>query len=161
MNRHILDPQRILDVVVAAALAFGIALALAACGGPTREAQGALTVTAVALVAADHEVAPRYTAAATEARTQSPSWAAYDAAMEDWNAVEAALRAAHASLLIAQAGLDAWRNGSGEAGWQRAVPCLVVAIDQLRVLLEGQGVHLRPVTEAVALVGAFVGRCEP
>lgn len=139
---------------------FVVFTALAACGGPTREAQVALTATAHALVAADREVAPRYEAAATEARTQSPSWAAYDAAMSDWNAVEAALRAAHAALLVSQAGLDAWRNGAGEAGWLGAIPCLVVAIDQLRLLLEGQGVHLGPVTEAVALVGGFAGRCE-
>lgn len=134
--------------------------ALAACGGPTREAQVALTSTAAALVAADRAVAPRYEAAATEARTQSPSWAEYDAAMTDWNAVELALRTAHAALLTTQAGLDAWREGAGEAGWLGAVPCLVVAVDRLRGLLEGVGVQLGLVAEALALIAPFAGRCE-
>lgn len=129
------------------------------CGGPTRQAQVAISASAHALRTVDHELAPRYTAASVEAREHSTDWAGYDAAMRPWDDVERALRVAHTALLATQAGLDAWRTGD-ERGWITSVPCLVEAIDRLRVGLEVLGVHLSPVTEAVALVGSFAGRCE-
>jgi hypothetical protein len=136
------------------------AFSVLGCGGPTREAQAALTITAHALVATDHEVAPLYTRAAEEAREHSTGWADYDAAMSDWNTVEAALRVAHAALLTTQAGLDAWRAGD-ERGWLASVPCLVVAVDSLVAGLQAVHVEVEALTQAVSLVRAFTGRCEP
>jgi hypothetical protein len=132
--------------------------ALAACGGPTREAQAALTTTAVALRAADEAVAPGYEAAAARARTETSTWSEYDHALEGWNAAELALRTAHAALLTSQAGLDAWRAGD-QGGWFAAVPCLVAAIDRLRVLLDGLGVRLTALSEALTIAAPFAGSC--
>jgi hypothetical protein len=137
-----------------------LALLLASCGGPTREAQAVLTTTAVALRTADVEVATRYEAAALDARTRSASWGEYDRAMEAWNSVEVALRVTHAALLTSQAGLDAWRAGD-DRGWLAAVPCLVSAIDRLRVLLDGLGVQLTPLAEALSIAAPFAGTCSP
>lgn len=136
-----------------------ITLLALGCGGPTHTAQTSLAATAHALVAVDRELAPRYTTAADEAREHATDWASYDAAMHDWDEVERALRVAHTALLATQAGLDAWEAGD-ERGWLATVPCLVDALDRLRVGLEALGVHLEPVTQAVALAGAFAGRCE-
>jgi hypothetical protein len=136
-----------------------VGLALTGCGGPPREARVALVATAQALRATDEEVAPRYTTAADAARAHSDGWAAYDAAMSDWNAVEAALRVAHNALLTTQAGLDAWEAGD-ERGWLASVPCLVEALDRLRLGLEAVDVRLEALTQAVAVAGAFAGRCE-
>lgn len=147
------------DMVMLLLAAVFSALLCASCGGPPREARVALTATALALRTADQEVAPRYTAAAGEAREHASDWAGYDAAMRPWNDVEAALRVAHTALLATQAGLDAWADGN-EGGWLASVPCLVEALDRLRLGLEGLGLHLGPVTQAVALAGAFAGRCE-
>lgn len=149
----------IILLVLATVAAAVIGTTTPGCGGPTREAQVALTTTALALRAVDHEVAPRYTTAADEAREHASSWSEFDAAMRPWTEVERALRVAHTALLATQAGLDAWRNGD-ERGWLATVPCLVEAIDRLRVGLEALGVHLMPVTQAVALIGSFAGRCE-
>jgi hypothetical protein len=150
----------VLDTAVLTALAitFAFAMLLHGCGGPTREAQLALTTTARALAVADREVAVRYETAATDARERSENWETYDAAMHDWNAVEVALRTAHSALYMTQAGLDAWREGA-QGLWTAAVPCLVAAVDRLRLLLEGLGVYLGPITEAVALVGSYAGQC--
>lgn len=150
----------VLDTAVLAGLAltFALAMLLHGCGGPTREAQLALTTTARALAVADREVAGRYEAAATDAREHTATWAEYDSALHDWNAVEVALRTAHSALYMTQAGLDAWREGA-QGLWLAAVPCLVSAVDRLRLLLEGLGVYLGPVTEAVALVGSYAGQC--
>lgn len=144
---------------IVALLFAALVAALPGCGGPTREARVALVATAHALVAVDHEVAPRYATAADEAREHAADWAAYDAAMHDWDAVEAALRVAHAALLTTQAGLDAWEAGD-QRGWLATVPCLVAGLDRLRLVLEAVGVRLDVVTQAVALAGAFAGRCE-
>lgn len=146
-------------LLVLAALAAATLLAVPGCGGPPREARVALIATAHALRVADHEVAPRYTTAADEAREHAQDWAAYDAAMRPWNETERALRVAHTALLATQAGLDAWEAGD-DRGWLATVPCLVDALDRLRLGLEALGIHLGPVTEAVALAGAFAGRCE-
>jgi hypothetical protein len=136
-----------------------VAVAIAGCGGPPREARVALVATAHALRAADREVAPRYATAADEAREHAQDWAAYDAAMRPWDETERALRVAHTALLATQAGLDTWEAGD-ERGWLATVPCLVEALDRLRLVLEAVGVHLPVVTEAVAIAGAFAGRCE-
>lgn len=133
---------------------------LVGCGGPTQQAQAALSTVAEVLIAVDREVAPRYTAAADEAREHAGGWAEYDAAMHDWNGVEAALRLAHATILTTQAGLDGWRAGD-QRGWLAAVPCLVVALDQLAAGLEVVGVHIEAMNQALALARAFAGRCEP
>lgn len=153
--------ERAFDLTIATLLAvvLSVGVLLEGCGGPPREARVALVSTAHALRAADREVAPRYATAADEARERAQDWSAYDAAMRPWNDVEAALRAAHTALLATQAGLDAWAAGD-ERGWLGTVPCLVDALDRLRLGLEGLGIHLGPVTEAVALAGAFAGRCE-
>lgn len=148
-----------LVLFVLAMLAAATLLVTPGCGGPSREARVALTTTAHALRTVDQEVAPRYTTAADEAREHATDWASYDAAMHDWDEVERALRVAHTALLATQAGLDAWQAGD-ERGWLSTVPCLVEAIDRLRVGLEALGVHLMPVTQAVALIGSFAGRCE-
>lgn len=137
-----------------------LAFVLAGCGGPPREAQAVLTVTAIALRTADGEVATRYQDAAHDARETSGSWADYDRAMGTWNDVETALRTAHEALLATQAGLDAWRDGS-DAGWTASVPCLVEAIDRLRLLLDGLGVHLTPLASALAIAAPFAGTCGP
>lgn len=129
------------------------------CGGPTREAQIALTSAAEALRATDHELAPRYERAADEARERTLTWSEYDAAMNDWNTVESALRIAHNALLTAQFGLDSWRNGD-QHGWMASVPCLVVAFDRLYQGLLVVGVQIESVTRALVLVRAFAGRCE-
>lgn len=129
------------------------------CGGPTREAQIALTSAAEALRATDHELAPRYERAADEARERTSTWSEYDAAMNDWNTVESALRIAHNALLTAQFGLDSWRNGD-QHGWMASVPCLVVAFDRLYQGLMVVGVQIESVTRALVLVRAFAGRCE-
>lgn len=141
-------------------LLFALTTLLASCGGPTREAQAVLTTTAVALRAVDTEVAVRYEQAATDARTRSSSWAEYDRAMETWDAVETALRATHAALLTSQAGLDAWRAGN-DGGWLAAVPCLVASVDRLRLLLEGVGVQIPPLAEALSIAAPFAGSCGP
>lgn len=133
---------------------------LIGCGGPTREAQAALTTIAHVLVVADREIAPAYSRASDEAREHSNGWSEYDAAMSDWNNVEAALRVANAALLSTQAGLDAWRAGD-ESGWVSTIPCLFVAIDQLSSGLEAVGLHVAEITQALALARTFTGRCAP
>lgn len=133
---------------------------LIGCGGPTREAQAALTTIAHVLVAADREIAPAYSHASDEAREHSDSWHEYDAAMSDWNNVEAALRVANAALLSTQAGLDAWRAGD-ESGWISTIPCLFVAVEQLSSGLEAVGLHVAEITQALALARSFTGRCAP
>lgn len=129
------------------------------CGGPTREAQLALTITAHALVAADHEIAPRYEAAADEAREHTATWTEYDDAMSAWNAVEMSLRITHSALLAAQAGLDAWRDGNN-GPWLASVPCLYVALDELRHAFEQANLSIPLVNEAFSLAGQFAGTCQ-
>lgn len=141
-------------------LMVGLFVLAVGCGGPTREAQVALTTTAEALRITDSVVAPRYSAAADEAREHSTGWSEYDAAMHDWNAVEVALRIAHTALLTTQAGLDAWRAGD-ERGWLSSVPCLVVAIDTLVGGLAAVHVEVPAMTQTLAFVRAFTGRCDP
>lgn len=162
MNRHrhhhLISTLDELALLVLGAL-IAVLLALPGCGGPPREARVALVATAHALRTADREVAPRYATAADEAREHAQDWASYDAAMRPWDEVERALRVAHTALLATQAGLDAWTAGD-QRGWLSTVPCLVEALDRLRLGLEAVGVHLLPVTEAIALAGAFAGRCE-
>lgn len=135
------------------------ALSTIGCGGPTREAQLALTITSHALVAADHEIAPRYEAAADEAREHSTNWTEYDQAMQPWDAAEMSLRITHSALLSAQAGLDAWRDGS-QSSWLATVPCLYVALDELRRAFANANISIPLVNEAFNIVQQFAGTCE-
>jgi hypothetical protein len=138
--------------------AAAVSIATFACGGPTREAQIALTTSASALRIVDREVAERYSAAAHEARTEAATLEAYETRMHDWNDAESALRVAHSTFLLAQDGLDAWRAGD-QSRWLEMVPCLVSGIDRLRIALSVLGVEIPELTSAVSLVAGFAGPC--
>ena len=140
------------------AFAFGLMCWALGCGGPTREAQIALTTSAQALRIVDREVAEHYTEAALAARTTGTSWESYDAAMHEWNDVEGALRFAHSTFLLAQDGLDAWRAGD-QSRWLDMIPCLVSGVDRLREALAVVGVEIDALTTAVSLVAGFSGPC--
>lgn len=138
--------------------AASVALASFACGGPTREAQIALTTSAQALRLVDQEVAERYATAALEARTEATTLADYETRMHDWNDAESALRVAHSTFLLAQDGLDAWRAGD-QSRWLEMVPCLVSGIGNLRSALSALGIEVEVLTTAVSLIAGFAGPC--
>lgn len=138
--------------------AVSVALTSLACGGPTREAQIALTTSASALRIVDREVAERYASAALEARNEAQTLEAYETRMHDWNDAESALRVAHSTFLLAQDGLDAWRAGD-QSRWLEMVPCLVSGIDNLRAALSALRIEIPELTSAVSLVAGFAGPC--
>lgn len=93
-----------------------------------RPARTALDVAAHAVVAVDVEVAPRYEAAADEAREAATDRADYEARMARWNAAETALRTARASLIAAESGIDA-ADTDGEV--RSVVGCVGVALGRV------------------------------
>jgi hypothetical protein len=132
------------------------------CGGPPSAAQDLLGTTARVVREIDHAYEPMFVEARTRARERSSTVAELHAAREPWDLGEAALRAADRALRTAQLAIDAWRAGDEGVGWYASVPCLLSAVDSLRLTMQGLGV---PIPEAigslVVMASEWVGECEP
>lgn len=142
-----------------AALVLACAVVCSACGLTAQQrARHTLAITATAVHEVDAVLAPLYEAEAARVREAVDSWAAYDAAMQPWNAAEDAERASVAALLSAEALVDAW--GLAGEGFLRAAPCLVSAVDRLFVALEAVHLDVEPLRLAVGALSTFAGECD-
>ncbi len=125
---------------------------------PPQAAQTALSTAAHALVAADEVAAAGYASDHAEALEESETREEYDAAMEQWNDVEQAMRVAQQALLSAQDALLTWQNSGGESTFRAALPPLLGALRGVLEVLEVARVSVPDeLTEAVRLISAFLG----
>lgn len=115
------------DFLVIVAMTFA-ALFATACASPrVRDARHVIAATADAVAMADAVVAVEYANRSDQALDDSDSLADYLAAMRPLDAVEASLRAARVSLLLAQGALDARDAPS----MRQALACLYGALAAL------------------------------
>jgi len=136
----------------------GAMLALVGCGGPPSEIQSALSITSRALVVVDEELSPRADAAGLECEDSSETLAEWRGCFRGWKTADAALTNAGRALRLAQLARDGWEQGSDSGSFFAAVPCLLVALEELAEGLEGLGVEIpEEITGALGLIGALGG----
>ena len=141
------------------AVAVVLALVLTACGSSAQDvARRSLAVTARSLRAVDAQLAPRYSAAAEYARDQSATWQEYDQRMQPWNAAESAERGVAHALISAEVAVDAFDERPRE--FFDAMPCLVLAADELVLALEAVDLGVDLLRDALLVIRPYAGRCE-
>lgn len=145
--------------VFLAAIAATIMTMCGGCGGPPRAIRTALDVTAETLVTTDRIVADQYEAHRQIALAQSSTLAEYESRMSTLNRAEAALRQTHTALLVADAGVDAWAEGTAKDA-KGALACVADAVRELVAALDAAHVPVpSQIGNVLSLAPAFLGTC--
>lgn len=128
------------DFLFVVMLAFAGLLASACAAPRTRDARVAIAATAEAVSIADAYIATAYANRSIEALESSDSLGEYLSMMRPLDAVEASLRAARVSLLVAQGALDARDAGAT----RNALACMYAALAALYDEAERAEIQLPP-----------------
>ncbi len=127
-----------------------------ACGANVDGARLALATATHAVKATDDAYQPVYVSAGDEALASSDGWKELDAKMAPYDRVEAALEAAHQTLLILELSLDA---GEADTALERA-GCVADALGELRAALKAVDVDRLPqLSQADAALRALASAC--
>lgn len=168
------------DLIVAIFVAFCM-LAVAACGGPPREARVALEHTAGGLNVADELVADAIETRGEESRSQVRSEVhtgliagdtreetitaglhRFDELMQPMTTARRVLHTVRQSLLAVEAGLDSWAAGADDGqGFLSSAACAVVSLGALVRALEAASVEIpAAIVSGLDLISNFAsGAC--